>query len=105
MAQTDSRAARTMTPISPTSKESRRWAGDRARQGGFTLLEMLVVIAIIAILFFALRPEFAGLMRGSQERTALRQLVGLFSYARTEAIGESRLVRVVYDPNDSVFWV
>jgi len=75
-----------------------------ARSSGFTLIELVVVLTIIAILFFAFRPGIAGILREADERTALRQLVGLLNYARTEAVGNGRLVRVVCDPNQAVFW-
>jgi Tfp pilus assembly protein FimT len=67
------------------------------------MIELLVVMMIIAIAFFAVRPNFRGLLQGSQERTALRQLVGVFKVARTEALASGRLVRVFYLPEDRAF--
>jgi prepilin-type N-terminal cleavage/methylation domain-containing protein len=75
----------------------------RADSSGFTLVELAVVLTIIVILFSAFRPGIAGILREADERTALRQLVGMLSYARTEAVGSGRLVRVVCEPRDGVF--
>jgi len=99
-----------MRLTSPITKSSDRQpivvvSRANARQRGFTLMELLVVIAILAIVFFALQPNIGGLLRGARERAGLRQLVGLFSYARTEAVGRGCLVRVVYDPGEEVFWL
>jgi hypothetical protein len=58
---------------------------------------------IIAIAFFALRPSFAGVIRANQERTVLRQLVGLFTSARTAAVARGKLVRVVFEPGEEAF--
>src|SRR4030042_4510326 len=80
----------------------RRFTG--GRRAAFTLIELLIVMMIIAIGFFALRPAFAGAIRGAQERTMLRGLVGLFTSARTEAIASGRLVRVVFEPTDGTFF-
>ena len=80
----------------------RRFTGNR--KAAFTLIEILIVMMIIAIAFFALRPAFAGAIRGAQERTMLRQFVGLFTSARTEAIARGRLVRVVFEPTDGTFF-
>jgi len=74
------------------------------REAGFTLIELLIVMMIIAIAFFALRPAFAGAIRGAQERTMLRELVGLFTSARTEAIGRGSLIRVVFEPAEAAFF-
>ncbi|MBN1461861.1 MAG: prepilin-type N-terminal cleavage/methylation domain-containing protein [Armatimonadetes bacterium] len=76
----------------------------RRASRGFTMIELVVVMMIIAILFFAVRPNVGGLLRGAQERTALRQLVGVFKVARTEALASGRLVRVVYSPEDGAFF-
>jgi prepilin-type N-terminal cleavage/methylation domain-containing protein len=80
----------------------RRFTG--GRRAAFTLIELLIVMMIIAIAFFALRPAFAGAIRGAQERTMLRGLVGLFTSARTEAIARGRLVKVVFEPMEGAFY-
>lgn len=74
------------------------------RTRGFTLIELLVVMTIIAIGFLALRPGIVGVRRGAENRKSLRQLVGLLTGARTEAIAGGKLVRVLCDPDASVFW-
>ncbi len=74
------------------------------RTGGFTLVELLVVMVIVAISFFALQPAFSGAVQGAQERAALRQLSGLFSAARAQAVARGRLVRVASDLGEGAFW-
>ncbi len=76
----------------------------RRSANGFTLIELLIVMVIITIAFSALRPSFAGAVRGAQERATLRQLVGVFTAARTEAVARGKLVRVAFDPNEGVFY-
>lgn len=71
---------------------------------GFTLIELLIVMAIVAIGFFALRPSFGGVLRGAKRRAALRKLVGLLTSARTHAVAQGRLVRVMCDPVEGVLW-
>jgi len=70
---------------------------------GFTLLELLIVMVIITIGFFALRPTFAGAIMGAQDRAAFRQLVGMFKAARSEAVAKGKLIRIVFDPATAVF--
>lgn len=74
--------------------------GDR----GFTLLELMAVMIIITISFFALRPVFVGAIWSAQRRAALRELVGLLSSARTQAVAQGKLVRVVCESDEAVFW-
>ncbi len=78
--------------------------GSARRQAAFTLIELLIVMMIIAIAFFALRPAFGGAIRGAQERAMLRELVGLFTSARTAAIAKGSLVRVVFEPAEAAFF-
>lgn len=70
----------------------------RLRSGqAFTLIELTVVLTIIAISYFALQPVFVGAIRSAERRATLRRLVGLLMQARTEAVGQGRLLRVVCD--------
>lgn len=100
-----------MMLTSPTSRMSeppiriRRRRSGSARQGaGFTLAELVVVLTIVAILFFALVPAIGGMVKSARERTALRGIVGLLNYARTDAVTKGRLVRVVCDTGEGTLW-
>jgi type IV fimbrial biogenesis protein FimT len=72
---------------------------DRHRQAGFTLLELVVTIIVIAILAAAAAPSFT-LMR---ERQALRGVADNFviavGLAKQEAIKRDALVRVDFMPS------
>jgi prepilin-type N-terminal cleavage/methylation domain-containing protein len=70
---------------------------------GFTLIELLIVMTIITIAFFALRPGFAP-VEGARERAAVRQLVGMFTAAHAEAVARGQLVRVVFEPDQRAFF-
>jgi len=61
-------------------------------------------MSIIAIGYFAVRPVVGGAMQSSRRRAVLRRLVGLFTQARTEAVGQGRLVRVVCDTQEGALW-
>lgn len=74
------------------------------RHGAFTLIELTVVLAIIVIAYFALQPAFTGAIRSAQRRATLRRLVGLLTQARTEAVGQGRLVRVICDAQQGALW-
>jgi type II secretion system protein H len=74
------------------------------KRRGFTLVEVLVVMVIVAIAFAALRPGFVGSIRTAKERAGLRRLVGLLKSARTEAIARGKLVRVMCDAELGEFW-
>jgi len=95
-----------MTATSQISKRSKRRPqfARRTERAGFTLLELVVVMVIAGILFVAAQPSFSALMRGAQERAALRRLVGLLNSARTEAVASGRLVRVCCDPGRGELW-
>ena len=53
-----------------------------------------MVITIIAIVFFAVRPNFMHALQADRERSVLREVAACSLAARTEAVARGRLVRV-----------
>ncbi len=68
-------------------------AGGRGRSGGFTLLELLVVVALMGLLL-ALVPARIGAGSGAELRAAARSVAAGLRHARATAVG--RRVEAVF---------
>lgn len=60
------------------------------RSKGFTLVELMVTIAVLAVLVAIAFPSFRGVMRNNQVASANNEVLGLFSLARSEGLRNNR---------------
>ena len=78
-----------------TSIRPKTWrSGPR---GGFTLVELMVVLALIGILTVMILPEMRGTFEDSLLRSSSRKLIDVFSLASSEAVSRNQTHRVVID--------
>jgi prepilin-type N-terminal cleavage/methylation domain-containing protein len=68
---------------------------------GFTIIELLLVVAILGIVAAALVPKLGGLMRSAQAVTSARSIAQLGRYARTMALSNQMAVELVLDLNSA----
>lgn len=71
----------------------------RATARGFTLAEMLAVVAMISILAVSASPVFIGMMRDRRVNRAAFQLVDMVRLARMRAVGRNLPVQLTWDVN------
>jgi type IV fimbrial biogenesis protein FimT len=72
------------------------------RPSGFTLLELLVIVVMIAILMMVGVPSFLSFQRNSELTSSTNTLLGALNVAKSEAI--KRGMRAVVVPNDGSDW-
>jgi general secretion pathway protein H len=68
-----------------------------ARPHGLTLLELLIVIALMAVVAGMVIPMFGGPVSTSELRSSARQLAAGLRLARSEALSERRETFLVID--------
>lgn len=65
---------------------------------GFTLVELLIVLAVVAVVLTLAAPSFRDLIEGQRLRGTSAQLVTDVQFARTEAVSRGELVGVTFNP-------
>lgn len=61
---------------------------------GFTLIELMVTLAVLAIIVGIAAPSFATLVQGNRSATVSQELLGALQLARSEAVKRRGLVQV-----------
>ena len=79
-----------------SSSDHRSPITDHAIRAGFTLLELLIVLGIIAIMLVALVPAVTSLSKAAGRRAARDSLLGGIEQARAEAIKSGQPTYVVF---------
>ena len=64
------------------------------KKTGFTLVEMLITLSILAVLLAVTAPSFNNLMSSSKMVSNANGMIGAFKYARLEAIKRGGIVQV-----------
>jgi type II secretion system protein H len=96
---TRKRGSRPKATVVPTGTTRKR--GSRPK-GGFTLLEVLLVITLVALLATAALPSLGNLFRASVG-SALRRYSALVRYAYDQAVLTGRVHRIVLNLDDSTW--
>lgn len=69
----------------------------RKKQSGFTLIEMMIVIAVLAIVAAIAIPNFMSLLPGMRLNGAARQVMGDLMAARMKAVKQNNRFRVFFN--------
>lgn len=69
-----------------------------SRHSGFTLIELVIVLVVIAIMLGIAAPSLRGWGRGAELNDAARGVLTATQWARTEALATATVHRVEIDP-------
>jgi type IV fimbrial biogenesis protein FimT len=69
---------------------------------GFTMVEMLAVLAMIGILTVVAAPSFINMMRDRRINSAALQVVDMYRTARTRALGRGAPVLITWNEDDGL---
>jgi len=72
---------------------------------GFTLLELLIIVAIMGILLSFALPAIQPMRENAAEKEAARNVLGALRYARSNAITNNLEYQVAFDLDTRSYWL
>jgi prepilin-type N-terminal cleavage/methylation domain-containing protein len=83
-----------MANVEPEVEGSVKWCRIARRQSGFTLIEVMLVLAIMGILAVLATPMFLSYYQGARLRVAAEEVATFLNHGRQLAIKENALAGV-----------
>ena len=78
---------------------------NRGKSGGFTLVEMMVVVVLIGIMAAAIIPEMRGTFEDALLRSTGREMIDAFSLANTRAVSLNQTHRVRFNTPGGEYFI
>lgn len=75
----------------------------RLRAGGFSLLEVMIVVLLLAVASAVVYPSMSAGLRGLRLESTARQIVTLMKSARSRAVQQQKLYRVGFHREKNVY--
>ena len=75
----------------------------RTGSKGFTLIELMIAVAVVAIIIMIAAPSFRDMVSIQRLRSVNSQLVTDLQFARNEAVARGVPLRVVFDPDGACY--
>lgn len=75
------------------------------KKGAFTLIEMLVAIALISIFVALLIPAFSSSFEKRELNAGIRQIMDMVNLARSSSVAENHTFRIYFEPEKNSFWL
>lgn len=66
----------------------------RRKSSGFTIIELMIVVALVAIIAAIAVPGFQGLIESNRFKSTTNNVIGILNYARSEAVRRGEPVAV-----------
>jgi prepilin-type N-terminal cleavage/methylation domain-containing protein len=76
-----------------------------ARPDGFTFIEMIVVVTVLAILTAVIVPVYGNSISAMRARSARGDFVALLFHAQERSVREAREIRVCLNEEDRSYWL
>jgi len=88
-------------------RDGRGTAVAAARQGrrGYTILELVLVLAILAMALAAVAPSLSGFIAGRKAEEAAARFLALTHYARSQAVTDGLEYELVVDSKEGKWWL